>query len=157
MLLEEKGANVHDRDREGHSGRVIVYFFLLYQQFLFYYTNSGLRQSFRVSIPITAQCIQTQLMAHGSSEKYLQIMGRSLYVRLLIHAVIYITKCQRASKCFSFMPSSYGHLSVSDCSTIPEKNWQLDVRGTSHLHMPATCWEVLVRTGFESRWRQISQ
>ena len=63
-------------------------------------------------------------MPNEDSGKDLQIIARSLYVRLLLHGVICITTSQHESKCFrhlSFFLSFPGHLSVSDWNTVVEK------------------------------------
>ena len=86
------------------------------------------KQSYRGSFSIRAQCTETQLVSNESLEKYLQLQVCHLYVKLLLHAVICITKCQRAPKSFSFNHSSFQFFSwrpfghwCSRCSTIPEK------------------------------------
>ena len=65
------------------------------------------RESFRSSISITAQHIETQLMPNESLGRDLQVRDRLLNVRSLLHSVICVTKCQRPSNCFSFVLSSF--------------------------------------------------
>ena len=64
------------------------------------------RQSFKGSISMTAQCIETQLMPNESLGRDLQIIARSLYVTLL-HGVMCITEYQCLSNCFSLIPSFF--------------------------------------------------
>ena len=60
-------------------------------------------------------------MINESLGRDLQIRVGHFYVKLLLHGTICITKCQCASTCFSYIPSSSpGHLLVIDCLTIPE-------------------------------------
>ena len=59
------------------------------------------------TISITAQCIEPQLMPNESLGRDLHIRHRSLYVRSVLHGVIYVTKCQCLSNCISFLPSFF--------------------------------------------------
>ena len=59
-------------------------------------------------------------MPNNSSGKDLQ---NYVLIRPLFHDVICVTKCQRASRCFSFIiPSSFSsdNLSFDDSSSVPE-------------------------------------
>ena len=63
-------------------------------------------------------------MPNESSGKDLQIMYGHFYVRLLLHGVICVTKCQRPSNCFFlffFLFSSPGHFSVNDLFTVSKQ------------------------------------
>ena len=59
------------------------------------------RQCYRGSISAMAQCIETQLMSNASLRSDLQNMWVHIYVTLLLHGVIWITRCQCAPKCSS--------------------------------------------------------
>ena len=54
------------------------------------------RQSYRGSISVTAQCIETQLIPNDSLRKDLQSMVRPLCIKLLLRGVICVTKSQCA-------------------------------------------------------------
>ena len=68
-------------------------------------------------------CIETQLMPTESLGSDLQIKGGH-FTSLFLYAVICITKCQHAPKCFFFnlFESTFpGHPSVNNCPTVLEK------------------------------------
>ena len=60
-------------------------------------------------------------MSNESLRRDLLIKQGHSHVKLLLYGVICITKRQRVSNCLSFILSSPGNLSVSDCSPIKEK------------------------------------
>ena len=85
--------------------------------------QANLRQSYRNSIYITAQCIETQIMLNESSVKDLYIMSShvrpiTLSWRNLHHKE---STWVKGFLLYSFFLLSASHLLVNDWSTIPEK------------------------------------